>query len=304
MGSFTQKLLRASLVLPQGNFSGGGNTLVLENFRMSARLTGTRNYTNFCDLRVWGMKQSDMNSVTVLWGQGGVYTDSLNIEAVLILESNDGSGWLQIFQGQFFDAQPDYQDLPNVNLHVTCQTAYAARVSADATQSSYPNDADVATVAQQLAGNMGFAFENNGVTGQLHTPHLSGTYFDQLEELRRSGGFDYYFTSHSGSQSTLAICPNNQPRQNQSTVVMSADTGLVGYVSLTRFGGVEFDCLFTPAIDLGAPVKIQDSPVPGTNGTWYPYHMEHTLDSWKPGGSWFSHLLCLPYPESSAAGAS
>lgn len=298
MGSFTSKLLKASLTLPTGTFPGtSSNTLVLEGYRMEAKLSGAGNFTNQCDIRIYGMKQADMNAVTVLWGQGGVLS-SVNTKAILVLESNDGSGYLQIFEGQFFDAQPDYKHLPDVCLAATCLTGYGAQI-AIAQPSSFSGSAAIADVASQLAGQMGFGFENNGVTGTLHTPYYAGTYMDQFRDLARDGGFDYYFDA----KSTLIICPRNQPRQGQNAVILSPSTGLKGYVSLTRYGGIEFDCLFSPAIELGLPVEIQDSQVPGTNGLWFPYKFTHELDSVKPGGQWFSHLLCLPTSAAAAQAA-
>lgn len=290
MSSFTSKQLRASLILPQGTFPGtDSNTLVIgPGFRMSAKLTGAGNYTNLCALAIFGMKQADMNAVTVLWGQGG-NPQNVDAKAILVLESNDGSGWLQIFEGQFFDAQPDYKSLPEVSLSVTAMTGYGAQIL-PAQPTSISGAADVPSLAAQLAGLMGFAFENNGVTGALHTPYYAGTLMDQFRELASDASFDYYFDS----KGTLCICPSNQPRQWTNAVVIGPDSGLVGYVSLTRYGGVEFDALFQPAFELGSAVEIANSQVPGTNGLWFPFKFVHELESVKPGGRWFSHLSCLP----------
>lgn len=298
MSSFTNKLLRVTLVLPTGTFPGtNSNTLILVGYRIVAKLAGAGNFTNSCDIRIYGMKQADMNAVTVLWGQGGMLS-SVATKAILILESNDGSGWLQVFQGQFFDAQPDYKQLPDVNLWAMCLTGYGAQITTSP-PSSYSGATQVANIAQQLAGQMGFAFENNGVTGTLHTPYYAGTYWDQFRELARDANFDYYFDA----KSKLIICPSNQPRQNQPlAVVLTPTTGLKGYVGLARFGGIEVDCLFTPAIELGAPLQIAESEVPATNGLWFPFKFAYDLDSIKPSGEWFAHLSCLPSPNAVPAG--
>jgi hypothetical protein len=298
MGSFAKKQLRASLTLPQGNFAGAGNTLVLDGLRMSARLTGAGNYTNQCDLRIFGMKQADMNSLTVLWGQGG-NPQNVNAKAILVLESNDGSGWLQVFEGQFFDAQPDYKALPDVNLSITCMSGYGAQIITTK-PSSFQGSVDAATVASQLAGQMGFAFENNGVKGTLNTPYYAGTAMDQFRDLARDAKFDYYFDA----KQTLCICPQNQPRKGKNAVVISPTSGLIGYVSLTRYGGVELDCLFSPAIELGSPIQIQNSDVPGTNGLWFPFKFAFDLEAVKPGGRWQAHLECLPNPGVAGPGSS
>jgi hypothetical protein len=289
--SFVNRLLRATLVLPQGNFPGtNSNTLVLVGVRMSAKLSCAGNFTNQIELQIYGMRQVDMNAVTVLWGQNG-NPSSVVDNAILLLEANDGSGWLQVYEGQIFDAQPDYKSPPDVCLTVTSMQGYAAQISI-APPSSFAGAVDAATLAQQLAGQMGFAFENNGVNATLHTPYFAGTAMDQFRDLAKAAPFDYYFDA----QSTLIICPTNQPRQNKSAVVLSPTSGLVGYVSLTRDGGIEFDALFTPAIQLGSAIQIEKSDVPGTNGLWFPKQMTHDLESLRPSGRWFSHIQCLRFP--------
>lgn len=291
--SFVKRLLRASLTLPQGTFPGtSSNTLVLENYRMSAKLSGAGNFTSQCSMQIFGMRQVDMNAVTVLFGQDG-NPININARAILTLEANDAGNWLQVFQGQFVEAQPDYKSLPDVSLSLTAVTGLGQQMLS-AAPSSFSGATDVVTLCQKLATQMGYAFENNGVTGTLNTPYLSGTLMDQFREVCQAAGIDYYFDS----KSTLIITPRNQPRQGKQAVVISATSGLVGYVSLNRFG-IELDCLWNAAIELGSPIQIQNSDVPGTDGQWFPYKFEHTLESIKPGGRWFSHLECMRYPASS-----
>lgn len=294
--SFVTRLLRATLVLPQGNFPGtNSNTLVLANFRMLAKLRGAGNYTNTCNLTIYGMRQVDMNAVTVLWApstNSGLVPTGVEARAVLTLEAFDAvtGSFLQVFQGQFQEASPDYRSLPDVALTLSAASGYGQQILS-AAPSSFTGGVQVSDLCSQLASKMGFTFENNGVTGTLNTPYLSGTLMDQFRQVCEAGGIDYYFDS----KQTLIICPKNQGRKGKTSVVLSPDTGLIGYVTLARFG-IEVDCLWNGAIELGAPITVKDSDVPGTNGDWYPFAFEHQLDSIKPQGSWFSHLQCAPFP--------
>jgi hypothetical protein len=113
---------------------------------------------------------------------------------------------------------------------------------------------------------------------------------DQFRQVCEAGNIDYYFDS----KQMLIICPKNQGRQGKIAVVISPSSGLVGYVTLARFG-IELDCLWNGAIELASPLIVQNSQVPGTNGNWYPFNFEHSLDSQKPQGAWFSHLSCAPF---------
>jgi hypothetical protein len=292
IGSFVKRLLRASLVLPQGTFPGtNSNTLVLERLRMSATIEGAGNFTNSCSLQVYGMRQVDMNAVTVLYGQDG-NPQNINARALLTLEASEENGsFFTVFQGQFQEASPDYRSVPDAVLKIQAMQGYGAQIST-ATPQSFSGGVEVEALCARLAKQMGFAFENNGVTGQLNTPYLSGTLMDQFREVCQAAGCDYYFDPNN----VIIICPRNQGRQNRPPVVISPTSGLVGYVTLERFG-VSIDALWTPAFSLGSPLRVKDSDVPGTNGDWFPFAFTHDLDSLKPGGRWFSHLKCSPHSE-------
>ena len=297
-GSFVNRLLRATFVLPQGKFPGtDSNTLVLEGYRMSAELQQSGNFTNFLSLDVNGMRQADMQALSVIFApaQGSsVVPTALNARALVILEASEGSGYLQVFEGQFQQAQAKYDGIPFVALHVEA-AAGAGQQYLRTPPQGFSGTTQVAGLCEQLAGQMGFGFENNGVTGTLEKPYLSGTLMDQFREVCTAAGVDYYFDA----KSTLIICPKNQPRQNQPTQVLSPSSGLRGYVTLEQYG-ISLDCLFSAARSLGSPFELQDSDVPGTNGMWYPFSANHKLESIKPGGSWFSHLQCGPAPISAS----
>ena len=290
--SFTQKQLRASLILPQGNFPGtNSNTLVLTGLRMSAQLEQAGNWTNSCDLRIYGMRQDDMNAVTVLFGQGGQVID-INALALLILESNDGSGWFQVFEGQFIEGGPDYSQLPDVCLHVTAMSG-AGQQWLTGNPTSYQGAVEAAAIAKQLASAMGYKLENNGFSFALQNPYLAGTPMDQFRKLAEMAGFDYYF----GPSSTISICPKYTPRIGRASIPMNPQTGLVGYPTLTRFG-IELTALFSAAIELASPVQVSGSTVRGCDGLWFPFQMMHDLESITPNGRWFSKLKCASSPAS------
>ena len=296
MGSFSEKQLRASLVLPQGTFPGtNNNTLVLTGLRMSAQLEQSGRWTNSCDLRIWGMRQDDMNAVTVVFGPGG---QTLAIQtALLILESNDGSGWFLIFQGQLIEGGPDYSSIPDVCLHVLAMTG-AGQQWLSAAPNSFRDEMSVVSIANQLTQQMGFILEPNDVTGTLSSPYFDGTLLEQFRDLAEMANFDYYFLPPA----TIAICSRNKPRLGKTIIPVNPQTGLVGYPTRTRFG-VECTVLFSPAIELGAPIQISNSTVRGADGVWYPFYQMHDLESITPGGRWFSQLRCGPAPLYASASA-
>lgn len=295
-GSFVNRQLRASLILPQGTFPGtNSNTLVLSGLRTQARVEEAGNFKNYCHIEIFGMRQVDMDAVTVLFGYGG-QPQNIAANAVLRLEvSTDKPGsWLQIFSGQFQEARPDYRAVPDVSLNAMAATGYGAQIL-PVSPVSVNGAADVGDLAQQIASGMGFSFENNGVSGVLNSPYLEGTALDQFRSLTQAAGIDYYFDARG----TLAICPANQGRQGKVAVLLNRNSGLVGYPTPGRFGCAA-KCLFNPAIALGAPVQLSDTQVPGCDGLWYSRTARHELDSIKPSGQWFSVLELSPFSAEAA----
>ena len=297
-GSFVQRQLRASLTLPQGNFPGtNSNTLVLTNLRMSARVEQVGGGYNTLDLRIYGMRQADMQAVTVVWvTNDGVQWDP-SAQALITLEASTGNGgWVGVFNGQFIEGGPDYRALPEVCLTAQARVGYSQQLTTPSPL-SYSVSVDVATLAGQLAKQMGFAFENNGVQAKLDKPYLSGGQMDQFRELAEAAGFDYYFTPGGGpnnSLGTIVICPPNQGRQGKTPVPVNPQSGMVGYPTLQRYG-VDVTVLFNPGIEMGSPIQISGSSLPGTDGAWFPFAAVHELESIKPGGHWFSHLQCMNF---------
>jgi hypothetical protein len=284
MSSFTQKQLRVTLTLQSENTvfaTNNSNTLVLTNLRMSVVLQAVAKQATHADISVFGMLQADMDALTVIWFKASGFT--LN---TVLVEATDGSAWFQVFSGTITRAQPDYRGAPGVFFHILAMVCYFQSIT-PAPSVSYPGDTDVAGIASLLAQAMGYAFENNGVKQSLATPHFSGSYFDQLQQLCLAAGIDFYIEGN-----VLAICPANGVRTHIPAVLLNAASGLVGYPVLQRYG-VSVTCLFNPAIVNGGPITIK-SDVKAANGDWHPYAIAHHLECNRPNGAWFSSLECYP----------
>ena len=285
--SFQQtKQLRATLILAkQGNqFATGGNTLILTGLRMAATVQGVVRFANQLELNIYGMQQADMNALTVIrWGAANNGWDN----NIVTLEANAGNGWQQVFSGNIMEASPQYHEAPDVSFKIQARFGYYAGIT-PGTPLSYPNGVNVASAAATIAQAMGFQLENNGVTATLPAgSYFPGSQWDQFTALMAASDTDFYTLGNA-----IAICPKNTPRQNQPAVVLTPQTGLVGYPRI-EVAGIAFECLFDPAVQQGASIQISGSDVPAANGTWTPYTLMHDLSTVKPGGPWFSSVHCL-----------
>lgn len=284
MTSFTQKRLRVTLVMAGANsvFPGtNSNTLVLENMRVSAKVQAVARLATQADIRIHGLKAADMNALTVAWANPPVVLDHL-----VILEADNGDGYVQVFKGTITEAQPNYKGAPDVSFDLLAVTGYFHKIN-PAEPRSYPAAADIDTIVGGLAADMGFAYENGGAFGTLNEgAYFWGTLWDQLAQACQATNTDFYVFGD-----TILITEAGKPSKEQPAVLLNKDTGLIGYPCYER-SGLLVAAIFDPAFLCGTPLEIQ-SAVPSATGRWYPYSLLHVLESRTPRGQWLSQMQCL-----------
>lgn len=260
------------------------NTLQLTNMRIVATIESVVRFATQLDLNVYGMRQSDMNQLTVLFF-GPQANQVLN--NTVLLEANDGNGWTQVFFGTIVNGSPDYRSVPEVPFHVQARFGYFAGAAATAPL-TYPNGTTVAQAVQTIANSMNLQFQNNGVTATLSPgSYIPGSPWDQLKSICGATDVDFYTDAN-----TIIICPKGAPRQNTQSITLTPSNGLIGYPRI-EVGGIGIDCLFNKAVLNGAQITVANTDVPAANGNWLPYAITSVLESWKPGGRWQSELHCL-----------
>jgi hypothetical protein len=291
MGSFTAKQLRVKLILDGDNavFPGtNSNTLEIERLRISAKVQAVARLATQCELRIFGMQQADMNALTVVWA-----TPNVILRHTVILEANNtgkADGWVQVFKGNFKEAQPDYRAQPDVSFVILAVTALFHKINPVA-PSSFPESADIGAIAGDIVERMGDPWTLTVADGAndvvVSNQYLCGTLWDQLAAACQATHCDFYVQGDE-----ILITPNNLPRDKIPTVVLSPDSGLIGY-PMFEAAGLNVSALFDPAFQCGAALDIQTSNPVNANGRWYPYALFHDLESIVPGGRWFTDLRCL-----------
>lgn len=283
MTSFTSKQLRITFILAGANakFPGtGNNTLVLTNLRASAKVQGVSRQATQMDLKVMGMKPEDMNALTVAWANPPVVLDHL-----VIVEANDGNGWVQVFKGTITEAQPQFTAQPDVYFHCLASVGYFQKIAA-APPTSYPFTVDIGVAADDIITAMGFKYVDGGASGVLSSPYFTGTLYDQLVQACAAANADFYMQGD-----TVLVTPHGLPRKNQPAVVLNKGTGLIGYPVFER-AGLNIMAVWNSAFQTGTPIQLT-SAIPSANGRWYPFALTHALDCNLPKGRWDSQLQCL-----------
>lgn len=279
MPSFdNKKQLRFVITLGTGKFGSSNNdTITLQGFRATADIDKAGGMMmGTLRAKIYGVKQADMNSVTTLqWKPGTLIPNTVEVFAI------DGPAETLVFAGNIVNAWADYQSLPDVFLHIQAQSAFFNALKAIPPR-SFKGGVDVASVMAQIARDLGYTFENNGVTTRLVDVYLPNTGMEQAKDLARAAGCDLYL-----DDKILAITPPNVPRKVIIPLISPA-SGLVGYPTFDGVG-VNFQTLFNPAITFGGSIKLE-TDVQQAAGEWVVTSVGHRLESEKPGGAWFSNV--------------
>lgn len=288
MNSFTAKRLRVTMILAGSNavFPGtNSNTLTLENMQISASVQATARLSTQADIRIYGMKQEDMNAMSVMWAIAPVVLNHL-----VILEANStgrSDGWVQVFKGTVIEAQPDYRSAPNVSFNLLARTGYDIQITA-VPPTSYPFQVDIGVAAGDIIERMGapWTYVDGGADGVLSNPYFCGTLWDQLAQACAAANADFYAQGDE-----ILVVKAGRPRSSEPSVILSPASGLIGYPMFER-SGLSVTALFDPVFLCGTALEVQ-SVVPNATGRWYPYALYHSLESRTPHGSWMTQLQCV-----------
>ena len=277
MPSFeNKKTIRFVITLGTGKFGSSDNdTITLQGFRASADIDKAGGMMmGTLRAKIYGVKQADMNSVTTLqWKPGTLIPNTVEVFAI------DGAAETLVFAGNIVNAWADYQSMPDVFLHIQAQAAFFNALKPIPPR-SFKGRVDVPSVMAQIARDLGYTFENNGVTTQLVDVYLPNTGMEQAKDLCRAAGCDMYL-----DDKVLTITPPNVPRKVIIPKISPA-SGLIGYPTFDGVG-VNFQTLFNPSVVFGGSIQLE-TDVQQAAGEWVVTSVGHRLESEKPGGAWFS----------------
>lgn len=283
--TFVQRALEVTFGLsadaPVKSFdgSGGANELTLSGLRMSSRIQKAGGPSDCTmDLTVYGMTKSQMDQLSTL----GMQINLVPKNTVVLLAGDKDTGMTTVFSGYILAAYADYKAQPEVAFRVTAHAGLPQSVIST-TPTSIKGSADVAETMSGLAGRMNLIFENNGVSGKISSPYLSGSLRNQAQVFAEAAGISMLI-----DLGTLAIWPRNGNR-NGDAVEVSKNTGMEGYPTYTAYG-IMIETLFNKQIQFGKLIKVVSTLKPA-NGEWSVYGLNHSLDCQVPGGKWQSTVM-------------
>lgn len=282
--SFVKRLIQVKLTMantasgaPSTQFNGN-NTKIYTGMRVECEITkGGHPTKNKSTIKIYGMLEDDMNALTSLSFQPMAVRKNL-IEVL----AGDETGLSTAFKGEIVTAYAQYSSPPNLFFHVEAVSGYYPAI-VPVSPKSFQGSRSVASIMQDLATQMGYSFENNGVSSYLTNQVLPGTAFQQAAVVVSAADIEF-----GVDDGTLWIAPLGRPRKGNATLI-SPSSGMKEYPTFDK-KGIRVECLYNPAIQLNGLISIQNSAVKKANGTWRVNGVKHMLESEKPGGQWFTKL--------------
>ena len=209
-----------------------------------------------------------------------------------IFAGDDVNGMNQVFAGTIVSASADFNSQPDVRFKVEAQIGFWGAVTAQA-PTSIQGTQSVADFVAQQAQKAGLNFINEGVTASLRYCVFNGSPIQQARTAASQVGAELITDDDD-----MILLPANTPRSGD-VPVLSKDTGLLGYPSITQ-NGIEFKAIFNPAFKFAGLVELK-SIVPKTSGHWRIVKLTHNLTSNMPNaGAWESQITGF-YPQLSGA---
>lgn len=311
--SFSRRIINVTFSLAKANGTfdeAGNNSLTVRNLRSRVTIQSTQGgptaFLSQCSLQIWGMKNTDMASMSTLGLTQGIYTKAgTNAQTQLVIQAGDKNGMTTVFGGVIYAAHVEYNQQPDVPLVVYASATQGLQLTTLA-PSSYEGSFDVATMLQGIASTAGLGFVNNNVTAKLAHHCVGGSAFNQIDDICQASGTNWGITADGKS---LVIWPISKFRDDSEPIELRSGHGLVGYPEYS-VQGINVVSEFNPNIMYGRQVSVKSSiPEPsassaaavaikaagggpntpvGATGTFYVNEVVHDLSCNLPDGPWYT----------------
>lgn len=288
--SFVRRQLRIVIQLYKGEFEDGGNTKTIEDLAMTCSIQKLA-YPECgkASVEIAGMRLADMEQLSTL------AFDPLYVKnnQLTIYAGDEYHEFSQVFSGTITKAGADFNSAPDVKFKMEASVGYFGRMIAKGPTAINGTQKADAFIKGQME-QAGFTFQNQGVDTQISDCVFSGSPVQQAQQCASQIGADLIM-----DDGEAVLVPTGAGREGE-TVVLSKDSGLLGYPTITQ-NGVECKAIFDPAFKFGGLIELQ-TIVPKASGAWRIVKLTHKLSANMPGdGSWESQITGF-YPNKSPNG--
>lgn len=176
----------------------------------------------------------------------------------------------QIYRGEITSAKADFNSAPDIEFVISSKSGSYPSVIPQS-PISVKGQQPAIEVIQQLASQIGYNVENNGITTSISNTYIQGSPIQKIKTIANAINADLIIDDN-----TIVVTPRGQPRRNGITPELSKDNGLIGYPTFTD-EGLQVVCFFNPELQIGGTIRI-DTIVPKAKGTWKITEFSHELE--------------------------
>lgn len=217
-------------------------------------------------VEIKGLKLETMEQLTSL-----TFLKNARQNNILVIEAGYQEDNLsKIFQGEITKACADFNSVPDVVFVIESKSGSYPAVKAQS-PISVTGDQPAAEIIGQLAKEINYNFENNGVTASVQNCVLNGSPIEKIKTVANMVNADLIIDDN-----TIVITPKGEARENKGGFTLNKDNGLIGYPNFTE-EGIEAVCFFNPNLQIGAVVNLE-TIVPKATGQWKVTELNHTLE--------------------------
>lgn len=277
--SFTRKAIETRITLAKGSFGGQGNTKVIRGLatRVSVEKPGLPDKPK-CSVQIINLPLGDMEQMTTLAFKPLQYQRN----SISVYAGEEGRELSLVFSGEITSAFGNFNSAPDPAFEIEAMGGFFGALTPKA-PAAVAGSVSVGDFIGQQAGLIGYAFRNEGFTGQLRNAVFNGSPLEQAQAAARQGGADLILDDGS-----LILLPPGKARGG-NTVLLNKDSGMIGYPTFNN-NGISVKCLYNPALHYGGLVKVE-SIVPKASGTWRITKLSHKLVAYdSSGGDWTSEV--------------
>lgn len=275
---FTEKSIKVTVFLREGEFGGGNNTVSYEGLPTEVKIdeTGGKDGCK-AEVVIFGMKLDTARQLTML-----AFRKLQTYNNVIVIEAGSKGRKLDtVFQGEIVSAVPFF-DSDNLAFKMECRCGYYP-ILIPTPPVSVQGETTVDKLMQQFAKEAGYGYENNGITASVTNSVFYGSPVQKAQQLATQMGFDLLIIDRK-----FIIQPyETQPKG--TIPLVSKESGLIGYPSFTN-DGIQCESLYNPDFKLGGYFELK-TILPHASGIWKIAKLSHKLSAYVPNGTEWSTEL-------------
>lgn len=273
---FTEKALRVTIKLAEGQFSGTEeNTVIIQDLPISAEITKQGGDSkNSAKVTIENLKLETVKQLTVLsFKRMETYKNIIQIDA-----GTKGAELTTVFIGEITSSIPKIDDSGVLSLEIEALVGYYPALIASAPV-SVQGTTTIDELMKGFAQEAEYEYENKGITGSVANSVFIGSPIAKARQLAKQADIDLIIDNQK-----FTIQPFVAPKEDEPPL-LSANTGMIGYPSFST-DGIEVNCLFNDKVKIGGYFKLE-SILPHASGEWQIVKVVHKLDANQTsGGAW------------------